>query len=177
MNEIIEKVLELGAEEAAIINTEDLKFNIMFRKSCEENRCGFYDKNYMCPPAIGSYDEVKAKVMAFEKGVFFKSVSPIESFFDEKSLEKAALRHNNIAQNIRKYLKESGYKDILPMATKCRYCKVCCKTLDKPCAFPELAIGCLSAYCIDVLNTADKLSMEYKLGDKKIAYFGMVLFK
>ena len=177
MNEIIQKAIELGAEEAAFVNTSDLKFDKIFRKYCEDNRCGFYNKNYMCPPDIGTFEEVKSKVLAFEKGIFFKTVSPIESFSDEESLEKAALRHNNIAQKIRLYLKDSGYGDILPMATKCRYCKVCSKTLNKTCAFPELAIGCLSAYCIDVLNTADNLSMNYNLGDKQIAYFGLVLFK
>ena len=177
MNEIIEKALSMGVFRANIINTADLKFDSIFRKYCADNRCGFYGNNHMCPPDVGTVDEVRARVLSFDKGIYFQTVSDINGFSDSESLEKAAFKHNNLSNDIKKYLLESGYTEVLAMGTKCRYCQECTKIKDLPCIHPDLAISCLSAYCIDVLDMAKKLSMDYNLGDRQIAYFGLVLFK
>ena len=177
MDQIINKVLEMGAYDAKIINTSDLRFDSIFRKYCADNKCGFYGNNHMCPPDVGTVEEVKSKVLQYDKGIYFQTISPINGFSDNENLEKAAFKHNNLANNIKKYILASGYEKVLPMGTKCRYCPECSKIKGEPCIHPDMAISCLSAYCIDVLDMAKKLNMEYLLGDKKIAYFGLVLFK
>ncbi len=177
MDELIKKALELGAADAKIIDTSDLRFDAIFRKYCEDNKCGFYGKNYMCPPEIGTVERLREKVLSFDKGIYFQTISPINGFSDKEGLEESALRHNNLANDIKKYLKSKGFEKVLALATKCRYCPECCKVKGEACIHPDVAVSCLSAYCIDVIDMANKLSMEYKLGDTKIAYFGLVLFK
>jgi len=61
LNRLVEKAKELGAAAASAIKTSDIQFSEEFRMLCEQNSCGKFGTNWMCPPAIETFDEVKAK--------------------------------------------------------------------------------------------------------------------
>ncbi len=42
------------------------------RDYCTENRCGSYDANHMCPPRVGSLEEVEAVLQDFPQGVLLQ---------------------------------------------------------------------------------------------------------
>ena len=66
-HELINKALELGFSAAALIDTKDIIFRPEFRVCCEDNSCGMYGVNYACPPACGTTDEMKERVLAHKK--------------------------------------------------------------------------------------------------------------
>ena len=74
LNQLVEKAKELGATAAGAIKTSDIQFSKEFRKLCEQNSCGKYGTNWMCPPAIETFKEVKAEVLKFSEGIVFQSV-------------------------------------------------------------------------------------------------------
>ena len=45
---------------AALCDTADIPVDHSFRRYCEENLCGQYDKNYGCPPRCGTPAEMEA---------------------------------------------------------------------------------------------------------------------
>ena len=42
------------------------------RAYCIENRCGSYNANHMCPPRVGSLEEVEAALQGFSQGVLLQ---------------------------------------------------------------------------------------------------------
>jgi predicted metal-binding protein len=52
---IIDDVINLGISAAAYFDVaeNEFKFDPRFRELCENNACGSYGRNYMCPPAGG----------------------------------------------------------------------------------------------------------------------------
>lgn len=175
--EFIDMALNLGVHRAKIIKTEDILFNPEFRKYCEENLCGFYNKNLMCPPDIGTVEEVINKAKSYKYGIFYQTIFPIEDFSDEEGILKAGIAQNKIAEEMKQSLKIMGIKDILCMSTRCKCCDRCAKLDNQPCHNPELAMGCLSAYCVDVSYLAKKCEMNYDCAEGTISHFGLTLFK
>ena len=65
------------------MKTKDLKFVPEFRKFCEQNDCGNYGKNYACPPACGTPEEMEEKVRKYENALVFQSRTPVKDIFDD----------------------------------------------------------------------------------------------
>lgn len=172
----IDIALSLGVHKAVLIEIKDILFNPKFRKYCEENLCGFYNKNLMCPPDIGTTEEVINLAKSYKYGIFYQTKGIIKDYSDKNGILHAANMQNNIAQKMKKALNNIGIKNILSMSTHCKYCDRCAKVDNKPCHHPELAIGCLSAYCIDVQDLAEKYKMDYNCSEQVILHFGLTLF-
>ena len=50
---LCKKATEKGAFKAAVIPTSEVSVDASFRTLCEQNVCGSYGKNWMCPPDAG----------------------------------------------------------------------------------------------------------------------------
>ena len=87
LNKLAEKAKELGASAASAIRTSDIRFSQEFRKLCEQNSCGKYGTNWMCPPAIGTLGELKAEVLRFSEGVVFQTVHKLKDSFDFEGMK------------------------------------------------------------------------------------------
>ncbi|MEG0379991.1 MAG: DUF2284 domain-containing protein, partial [Eubacterium sp.] len=55
--------------EVVPILTQQIKITEDVRKACEDNVCGNYGKNYMCPPSVGDLDHYREVVGNYEKGL------------------------------------------------------------------------------------------------------------
>lgn len=172
----IEMALSLGAHSPILIETKDILFNPEFRKYCEENVCGYYGKNLMCPPDIGTTYEVIKLAQSYEYGIFYQTKGNIKNYSDKDGILNAANTQNNISHKIKQALNSKGITEVLCMSTNCKYCTRCAKLDNEPCHNPQLAVGCLSAYCVDVMDLADKCKMDYKCSPQVIIHFGLTLF-
>ena len=72
-DQLIKKAKDLGAWAAAVIQTDDISFEADFRKACEMNSCGHFGLNWMCPPAVGSMEELKAQVLEMPRGLLVQN--------------------------------------------------------------------------------------------------------
>ena len=71
---LVDLALELGFADAAIIDTNKLVFVPAFRTLCEENQCGKYGVNYACPPACGTVEEMKEKVLCWKQALVMQTM-------------------------------------------------------------------------------------------------------
>ena len=101
LNLLTNKAKELGATATGAIKTSDIQFSEEFRKLCEQNSCGKYGTNWMCPPAIETFEEVKAEVLKFSEGVVFQTVYILEDSFDFEGMVKAGEVHETGGNNYR----------------------------------------------------------------------------
>ena len=72
---LIQQVLSLGASHAALLPVSQLPFDPSFRDLCRSNACGMYGACWMCPPYIGSSEELIEQAKAFEPSLRWRTAS------------------------------------------------------------------------------------------------------
>jgi len=174
MFKIIESFLKDLVDQYAEIETENIDFLEEVRKSCELNHCGKYRKNWMCPPGIGSINDLKEKYTKYKKAFVFNKVTNLEDSFDIEGMDEGRKRVEDILNKLRVELKDYTNIQLLGVGS-CNICKICTYP-DSPCRYPKLAVPSLEAIGINVLKIANGCNLNYYNGINTVTYFGMVLY-
>ena len=177
LDHLTQKTKEFGAAASAVINTADIQFVPEFRKSCEMNTCGNFGKNWMCPPEVGSTEELQAKVLELPHGVVIQSVYKLQDSFDFEGMQKAGENHEKIFRNILDYIQSNvDYEAFLPLNVGvCKFCKECSCLIEEPCRFPNKAVASLEAHCIDVNALLTNYDIPYNNGPDTVSLVSLFL--
>lgn len=174
--QLIRMAEEAGFAGAAIVPTADIVFDPAFRPYCEENLCGKYGVNYSCPPACGTPEEMKQRILAHSKALVLMTMWEVKDYADTPALSKGKNSHNSASVALARKLRKEGCPGLLVGSGGCGLCKPCALEAGKPCNFPEDAFSCMSAYCIFVKKLADSCGLEYDPGEGLVTFFGMYAF-
>ena len=175
-NELIQHALELGFAGAVVVDTKDIVFDPMFRPYCEENFCGQYGVNHSCPPACGTVEEMKQRILSRKRALVLQTIWEIYDYSDGPATKKAKNAHNSASLQLLKKSQEAGMDSFLVGASGCSLCSPCALKNGEPCRFPDLKHSCMSAYCIFVKKLCDHCGLEYDCGEGLLAFFGMLVF-
>jgi predicted metal-binding protein len=170
--------LQRGATRAAMVDVELIQFSESFRELCEMNNCGKYNTNWMCPPAVGPFEELRRKVLGFRKGLVVQTVYQMEDSFDFEGMMTAADIHERVFRDIIAYIRSTGIVDpFFPLnAGVCRYCEECTYP-DSDCLFPDEALASVEAYGIDVTALVTACGIPYNNGQASVSYVGLILME
>ena len=173
--EILELAEELGFR-ARFLSAAEIPVNAEFVKYCEENRCGNYGANYACPPDCGTPEEMHQKLLSADLALVLQSQWDIPGYGTPEVLS-VKTKHTNSVRSLMVKLRQLGY-DVFGMGYGgCNLCEPCKRKEDKPCAFPELRMNCLSAFCVDAAKLAERCNLPFDWNPKKLHLFGMILFR
>nr|WP_242831405.1 MULTISPECIES: DUF2284 domain-containing protein [Desulfitobacterium] len=169
----------LGAAHAALIAVDSIKFNHDFRKQCEQNTCGSYDKNWMCPPNMPSIDELRDKVLPYDRGLLFQTVYQLKNSFDWRGVQQAVVEHTQVFRKVLAELRSmKNFLNLLPLNVgPCTYCGRCSFLDGEECRFPEEAIPSVEAYGIDVMALEKSCGMPYYNGKDTVSCVSLILFR
>ena len=173
---IIDMALIEGFSDAAVVNTADIVFDASFRSYCEENLCGQYGANHSCPPACGTPEEMKQKILSHDRALVLQTIWEISDFQDKVLISAAKKSHRDYTFSLIEKLEQKGYRGLMVGASFCSLCTPCAITEGKPCVFPRRQYSCMSAYCIYVKDLADKCGMAYTYKDGFLPLFSMYVF-
>jgi predicted metal-binding protein len=175
---MVEECLELGATGAEIVNTESIRIKQEFRTPCEQNQCGHYGQNWMCPPGVGSLEECEKKVRRFSKGLLFQRVYPLKDSYDIEGMQEAHKNFNSLIQEIRDSVPKNNQigKYMILGAGACPVCKKCTYLGGEECVFPNKAIASVEAHGIDVKKLLEDHGMSYVNGANTVSYVGLLLY-
>ncbi|MFI4911794.1 MAG: DUF2284 domain-containing protein [Sedimentisphaeraceae bacterium JB056] len=178
LNRLTDKAKELGAKAASPVEISKIRFSEEFRQLCEQNSCGNYGKNWMCPPAVGTYEETTTKVMKYSDGVVFQTVYNLTDSFDFEGMTKAKDVHDEIFMNILDYVRSNTDEDFLALNVgNCKVCKECAYSEGKECRHPDRSFSSVEAHCIDVKDLLTTYGIPYINGVNTVSYVGLFLFK
>ena len=79
-----------------------IKFEPKVRNLCEQNSCGSFKRNHMCPPAVDSIEKWKNTIQSFEKAVMVTKVYLTKSSFDIKAMQGGLRKFEKTLENIKK---------------------------------------------------------------------------
>ncbi len=174
--EMIQYAIDEGFAGAAVVNTEDIVFDPSFRPYCEENLCGQYGANYTCPPACGTPEEMRQRILDHKHALVLQTIWEISDYSNAAAIKTAKKSHNEAAIRLAKRLRAGARPGFLVGASGCALCSPCGMAKGEPCRFPDLAFSCMSAYCIFVKKLTDRCGLEYDCGEGLLAFFGMYIF-
>jgi predicted metal-binding protein len=177
-SELVQDALTVKADHAAIAEVAKIKFVEDFRKACEQNVCRKYNTNWVCPPAVGSFHELKARACQYPYGLLFQTVHQMKSSFDWKGMVAAKKVHDSVFRDVLDRVKNKHkIQDILPLnAGACEFCAKCAYLDNEPCRFPEEAFASVEAYGIDVIQLEKTCGIPYYNGKNTVSYVGLILF-
>ncbi|MDD6361431.1 MAG: DUF2284 domain-containing protein [Christensenellaceae bacterium] len=174
--QLINIALGAGFSSAAIINVRDLVFDPYFRDCCKQNYCGKYGANYSCPPDCGTFSEMKNKITARSKALALQTLGRVPDISDDEAVIRARAYHNEASFRLARILRLNPDEFVLAGAGYCALCNPCAVTENKPCRFPDKRYSCMSAYCVNVKDLAEKCGMPYQYADGVLPLFGLLAF-
>ena len=174
----LQKIVDLGATRAEVVNVEDIELDASFRKLCHSNECGMYGKCWMCPPDIGEIDELMKALRKFSLCFVYQTVGTLADSFDFEGMMKAKKQHFAITQKVQQLFRSEKSSEFLLLSTGgCGVCNVCAKESGSPCRYPQSAVSSLEAYGVNVSQLAKLAGIPYSNGKNTVTYFGIVLVK
>ena len=178
LSDLVKDAFALNATHASIAEVIEIKFNEDFRKLCEQNSCGSYNKNWMCPPAVGRINDLKERALGFKQGLLFQTVHPIASSLDWKGMLEGGVNHTKIFRKILECMENNNnFKEILPLnAGPCTYCAKCAFLSGEKCQFPDKAVSSVEANGIDVMALVKASGIPYNNGKNTVSYVALILF-
>lgn len=177
LNRLVEEVKKLNISHAAIIDASAIRYSPEFRSYCEQNRCGQYGTNWMCPPLVGPFEDLKKKAAKYEKCLVFQTVHTISHSLDWKGMKNAFAVHDDVLRQVIGHITRNyGIGDLLYLgAGPCTSCSQCAAVDGEVCRFPDKAIASLEAYGIDVGELVKCCDIPYYNGKNTVSYVGCLL--
>lgn len=174
--DIVKMARQLGFVDAAVIDTRKIRFDSGFRVYCEQNLCGKYGANYTCPPHCGSEREMRQKVLQHANALVLRSLHQGVKYSDNAAVRGAQVKHNNDMLTLVKELKNGGFAPLMAGASDCTLCEKCLWDQNTSCPREEDRFSCMSAYCINVADLAQKCGIDYTYNEGVLSLFGMICF-
>ncbi|MCL2093090.1 MAG: DUF2284 domain-containing protein [Treponema sp.] len=168
--EAILKLLQGRCHQWGLAPTKDLIFSQELRQACVQNTCGRYGASWTCPPAVGSIDSLKERILAFPQGLVFTTMLELEDSFDFPGMQRAKEIHDAITAEVHDRF---GERHPVFGAGSCTRCSPC--AYPQSCRFPGQTYPSLEAAGIHVTELSVAAGVLYNNGPNTVTYFSMVL--
>ena len=173
---ILEKIKRFPVYQYHAIPVKKIPYDPAFRALCEENKCGYYNACHMCPPCVGEIADLHREMLGYRHAVVFSTEHILDDSFDLDGMLKARIKHNRLAADLRKEIRETQKECDVLAAGGCGHCAVCALTEGLPCRAPGSAVSSMEAYGIAVNRLAEECEMEYIHPQGHLLYFGLILY-
>lgn len=174
MMQWIERAKQIGFYNAVPLQVQSLLAREDVRAMCAANKCGAYNKNWTCPPAIGTIGECQQKIQQYKRGILLQTVGHMTKTIDAKCYRETERQH---LQNFYAFAEElrKEHPDALCLgAGGCRICATC--AYPEPCRFPEKAVSSMEGFGLFVTQVCRDAGIPYHYGDKTITYTACILY-
>ena len=147
------------------------------RKYCYENICGNYGKHYMCPPLIGTVEEIKSKLNLYNKAILVRYSEEVDVKNDRKKVKRSKIDFHKIILELENFLSQGGIESWGLVGGSCSFCIECKAITNRPCKHPHKARPSLESLGIDVQKLLDNFGLDNKFYPDKIVWTGCILLK
>lgn len=168
---------QLGIETCFEFSSEMMAPEERIRAFCLENKCGNYGNNYMCPPYVGSIEEIRIRLKKFQRGWLLRYSKSLDVRGDKEGVRQTRINFHQKILSIEEFLRKRGMNQLWGMiGGNCGLCDICTAKTGEPCLYPGEARMSLEAIAVDVIGLLDKFGLDSKFHKDKITWTGCVLF-
>lgn len=172
---LMERAKEAGFFEYGLLDTRDLVFYPEVRDMCAKNTCRAYGTTWACPPAVGTLEECREKVLGYGKMLLLSVKYDLEDSFDFEGMTEGMHSFKRTMERFESLI-EGEVTDYFIFSNEgCGKCKTCTYP-DAPCRFPDKLHPSLEGYCFMVSELAKQAGIHYINGANTVTYFGGILW-
>ena len=145
------------------------------REYCYQNLCGNYGKHYMCPPFIGTVEEIKSRLANYNKAILIRYSEEVDVKEDRKKVKRTKIDFHKKILELEKFLHKKGIDTWGLVGGSCSFCIECKAITNRPCKHPHKARPSLESLGIDVQKLLDNFALDNKFYPDKIVWTGCIL--
>ena len=173
---VVEQALILGFDPCLEFDPTLLVPEERIRGYCIENRCGSYNANHMCPPRMGSPEEIAVRLQGFSEGVLLRYSRPLDVAKDREGVIRTKLEFHHLILRLERRLRRRGATQLWGLiGGNCELCRICAAIEKKPCRHPEKARTSLEAIGVDVIALLEKVGLDGQFHPDRITWTGCIL--
>jgi len=147
------------------------------RDLCQQNICGNYGIHYMCPPHVGSLEEIGARLSKFRRGLLLQYSRLLDVRNDHAGVIQSRIDFHNKILQLEDFFKSEGVAQTWGMmGGSCALCEVCRAKFGEPCPYPDKARTSLESIAVDVLSFLDRFGLDNRFYPNRITWTGCILF-
>lgn len=169
------RLAELPLYDYAFIRTDELVFSPRVREICRMD-CPMYGKSWACPPAVGTVETCRERVMRFGEGLLIATAAEVDDIADmEETLSTRAV-HEAVARQAAELVRRQAGEVLLLSAEACAACERCSYPY-APCRHPERMAPCIESHGILITDLAEKHGMEFLAENGWVNWFALILYR
>ena len=172
---IEEKLSELPLYQYAFIKTEDLMFSERIRWICE-HECPMYGKTWACPPAVGTVEECRQRVMAYSEGLLIATITEVSDIANIDETLATRGPHEEITREVNDIVKQQAGDTLVLSTEACAICEKCAYPCAK-CRYPDKMFPCVESHGIVVTDLAEKNGIDFYTDGNLVTWFSLILYK
>ncbi len=172
---VLGEAFRAGAQDAGVLETKALRFHEEVRAICEGNRCRGYGASWACPPAVGSLEECRARVLSFGKLLLFSKAYLLEDSMDFSGVGSAMRDFKACALALGKALRPRLKRLLILSNEGCGRCRKCTWP-EEACRFPDELQPSIEGFGFIVSELAKQAGIPYLNGKNTVTFFGAVLY-
>lgn len=157
------------------ITTDELVFSERVRYVCE-HECPMYNTNWACPPAVGSVEECRARVMSFKEGLMISTITEVSDIANIRETLDTRAGHEAVTREILALVKQKASRTLTLSTESCVHCEKCAWP-DAPCRFPEKMFPCVESHGILVTDLAERHGIDFLAGSNLVTWFSLILYE
>ena len=168
---------QLGVETCYKFDSKVLVPTERIRAFCQQNKCGNYRNNYMCPPNVGTLEEISLKLREFKSGLLLRYSKSLDVRGDKEGVRQTRVDFHNKILQMEEFLGKEGIDRIWGMSGgSCGLCDICGVRTGEPCPYPDRARTSLEAIAVDVGRLLDNFGLDGGFYKDRITWTGCILF-
>lgn len=159
----------------SFITTDELTFADRVRYICE-HECPMYNTTWACPPAVGTVEECRQRVMTFKEGLMISTITEVGDIANIEETLSTRAAHEAVTRQIRDIVAEQSPRTLTLSTEACAHCAHCAWP-DAPCRHPEKMFPCVESYGILVTDLAEKHDIDFLAGSNLVTWFSLIFYE
>lgn len=158
------------------LSTDPLDIDDEVRQMCEQNLCGYYGRNWCCPPYTPPCSTCRMILSKYTHMILVRTTFERKDLFDIEEMASHGRAHGKFARELREKLRGiEGLDFMMLSAGGCGVCKEC-TCPDEKCRFPKERMFSIESYGIQITTFLTGHGISCRAGNDEQSYFLMVFF-
>ncbi|MDY1591458.1 MAG: DUF2284 domain-containing protein [Methanofastidiosum sp.] len=166
---------EIGLKEFIEFDPSLLIPEERIRGYCYQDLCGNYGKHYMCPPFIGTVEEIKSRLGGYNKAILVRYTEEFDATRDKMKVKRSKIDFHKKILELENFLSQKGIESWGLVGGSCSFCIECKAITNRSCKHPHKARPSLESLGIDVQKLLDNFGLDNKFYPDKIVWTGCIL--
>ena len=135
-----------------------------------------YNQTWACPPAVGSVEECKARLMAFDEALLIATITEVSDIANIEATLATRAPHEEITRKVLELVRMQCGETLALSTEACAICEHCAWP-DAPCRHRDRMFPCVESHGIVVTDLAERTGIDFYAEGNLVTWFSLIFFR